>query len=362
MKITGLKTHLVKLPGAPTLAGIPDKADQYTFVTLQLRTDEGVEGVGITFFGGGLAATLKSAVDQLGALTVGEDPLRPEAVVEKLRAAAKGCGPAGIFTLACTAIDTALWDIKGKALNQPVWKLLGGFRDRVPCYASGALTRDLTLDEVVGAGPKLVDKGFRQMKTQMALPGKTNARIEADRMRRVREAIGPDIDLMCDINQRWSVAQAISFGKRVEEVGLYWLEDVTTADDFAGLARVTAALDTPVAGGEYLYGPVPFRHMMEARSVDIVMVDLMRAGGPTQWVKIAAMAEAFNQPIVSHLVPEIHVHLVAAVPNGLTVEYMPRSLRLWKETPKIEDGMLVAPQKPGLGLEFDPEIINRYAQ
>ena len=362
MKISGFQTHLVKLPSAPTLAGIADKADQYTFITLQLRTDEGVEGVGISFFGGGLAATLKSAVDQLAALTVGEDPLRPEAVVEKLRGAAKGSGPAGIFTLACTPIDVALWDIKGKALNQPVWKLLGGFRDRVPCYASGALTRDLTLDEVVSAGPKLVDKGFRQMKTQMALPGKTNARIEADRMRRVREAIGPDIDLMCDINQRWSVQQAISFGKRVEEVGLYWLEDVTTCDDYDGLARVAEALDTPVAGGEYLYGPVPFRHMMEARSVDIVMVDLMRAGGITQWMKIASMAEAFNLPIVSHLVPEIHVHLVAAVPNGLTVEYMPRALRLWKETPKIEDGMLVVPQKPGLGLEFDPEIFKRYAQ
>jgi L-talarate/galactarate dehydratase len=362
MKITGVQTHLVKLSGAPTLAGIPDKADQYTFITLQLRTDEGVEGIGVTFFGGGLAATLKSAVDQLGALTVGEDPLRPEAIVEKLRAAAKGSGPAGIFTLACTAIDIALWDIKGKALNQPVWKLLGGFRDRVPTYASGALTRDLTLDEVVSAGPKLVDKGFRQMKTQMALPGKTNARIEADRMRRVREAIGPDIDLMCDINQRWSVQQAISFGKRVEEIGLYWLEDVTACDDFDGLARVAAALDTPVAGGEYLYGPVPFRHMMEARSVDIVMVDLMRAGGITQWMKIAAMAEAFNLPIVSHLVPEIHVQLVAAVPNGLTVEYMPRALRLYRETPKIEDGMLVVPQKPGLGLEFDPDIFKRYAQ
>src|SRR5215210_7154198 len=240
MKITGLQTHLVKLPSAPTLAGVPDKADQYTFITLQLRTDEGIDGIGITFFGAALAATLKSAVDQLGALTVGEDPLRPEAVVEKLRGAAKGSGPAGIFTLACTAIDIALWDIKGKALNQPVWKLLGGFRDRVPTYASGALTRDLTLDEVVSAGPKLVDKGFRQMKTQMALPGRTNARIEADRMRRVREAIGPDIDLMCDINQRWSVQQAISFGRRVEEVGLYWLEDVTTADDFAGPCIIVA--------------------------------------------------------------------------------------------------------------------------
>src|SRR5204863_9821838 len=112
MKITGHQTQLVKLPSAPTLAGIPDKADQYTFVTLQLRTDEGVEGIGISFFGGGLAATLRSAVDQLATLTHGEDPLRSEAVVEKLRGAAKGSGPGGIFTLACTPIDCALWDIK----------------------------------------------------------------------------------------------------------------------------------------------------------------------------------------------------------------------------------------------------------
>ena len=113
------------------------------------------------------------------------------------------------------------------------------------------------------------------------------------------------------------------------------------------------------AGGEYLWGIVPFRRMMEARSVDIPMIDQVRSGGITPWLKIAGMAEAFNLPVVSHGVPEIHVHLVGAAPNGLTVEYMPRALRLYKETPKIEDGMLVVPQKPGLGLEFDPEIFKR---
>jgi L-alanine-DL-glutamate epimerase-like enolase superfamily enzyme len=241
-----------------------------------------------------------------------------------------------------------------------VWKLLGGFRDRVPTYASGALTRDLTLDEVVGAGPKLVAKGFRQMKTQMALPGKTNARIEADRMRRVREAIGPDIDLMCDINQRWDVRQAISIGSRIEEYHLFWLEDVVVPDDYAGLASVAAALATPIAAGEYVYGKVPFRHMLEARSVDIVMIDVLRAGGITQWLKIAAMAEAFNLPVVNHLYPEVSVHLVAAVPNGLTVEYMPWSSRLFEEVPVAVNGELTVPDKPGLGLAFDEAAFRRY--
>ncbi len=122
------------------------------------------------------------------------------------------------------------------------------------------------------------------MKTQLALPGDTSPAIEVDRIRRMRECIGPDIDLMCDINQRWRVEQAIDIGSRIEDVRLFWLEDVTAADDFQGLARVTDALSTPIAGGEYLYGPAPHRQMMEARSVDIIMIDLMRAGGITGWL------------------------------------------------------------------------------
>jgi L-talarate/galactarate dehydratase len=181
-------------------------------------------------------------------------------------------------------------------------------------------------------------------------------------MVKIREAIGPDIKLMCDINQRWRPEQAMDIGRRVEDagVGLFWLEDVTTADDYAGLARIADALSTPVAGGEYVWGIVPFRHMIEARSVDIPMIDLVRVGGITQWLKVAGMAEAFNLPVVSHLIPEVHVHLIAAVPNGLTVEYMPWLGALFKEVPTQQNGELVMPTAPGLGLEFDEPTLARY--
>ena len=165
---------------------------------------------------------------------------------------------------------------------------------------------------------------------------------------------------MCDINQRWRPEQAIDIGSRVEDVGLFWLEDVTAADDFPGLARVTAALKTPVAGGEYVWGIVPFRHMIEARSIDYVMIDLVRAGGVTPWLKIAGMAEAFNLPVVSHLIPEVHVHLIGAVPNGLTVEYMPWLGVMFKEVPEQKNGVLGMPTKPGLGIEFDDSTLERY--
>jgi L-alanine-DL-glutamate epimerase-like enolase superfamily enzyme len=329
-------------------------------VILRLRTDSGIEGIGLTFYAGKMTGSLRVAVEELATLTIGEDPLRIEHITARLHAAADTCGPGGIFTLALSAIDIALWDIKGKALDQPLWKLLGGHRDRVPAYASGSLRRGLTHDQAQRAAETLVQKGFREMKTQMALPGNPPPSEEVRRVRVVREAIGPDIRLMCDINQRWRPEQAIDIGSRCEDVGLFWLEDVTTADDYAGLARVTAALKTPVAGGEYVWGIVPFRHMLEARSVDIVMIDICRAGGVTQWMKIAGMAEAFNLPVVSHVMPEMLVHLVAACPNGLTVEYMPWMLCLYEETPVLENGELVLPDRPGLGLRFDETAVARF--
>ena len=362
MKITKIQSQIVRLPVEEPLAGGPaTPGTTREFVTLRVGTDQGIEGIGYTFFGAALTGTLKHAVDALGALAVGEDPLRTEAVAAKLRTATAGSGPGGILTLALSAIDIALWDIRGKSLNLPLWQMIGGHRERVPTYASGALMRTFPLDHLVKAAPRLVEKGFRQMKTQLALPGDTSPAIEVDRIRKVRDSIGPDIDLMCDINQRWRVEQAIDIGARIEDVHLYWLEDVTTHDDYQGLARVADALVTPVCGGEYLYGPAPFRQMMEARSVDIVMIDLMRAGGITQWLKIAGMAEAHNLPVVSHLVPEIHVHLIAAIPNGLTVEYMPWTFRIFEEVPVPEKGELAVPRKPGLGLKFDEAALKRYA-
>jgi L-alanine-DL-glutamate epimerase-like enolase superfamily enzyme len=359
MKITHATTRILRTPADnPLVVGLPTPTETREFVTLELGTDQGLVGVGITFFGGALTAALRRAVDSLAPLLVGDDPTRVEAIAAKVRRLAGSSGPGGIFTLALSAIDIACWDLKGKAVGQPVAALLGGLRDRVPTYASGALMRPHPIDYLAKAGPRLRDMGFRQMKMQCGSESTVDASVE--RVRVMREAIGADVDLMCDINQLWSVNQAIEVGRRIEPYHLFWLEDPTAHDDYAGLARIADNLTTPIAAGEYHYGIVPFRHMLEARSIDVVMIDLLRAGGITQWMKIAGMAEAFNLPVVSHLVPELHVHLIAAIPNGLTVEYMPWTLRLWEETPKLENGQLVVPAKPGLGLTFDQAALKRY--
>jgi L-alanine-DL-glutamate epimerase-like enolase superfamily enzyme len=361
MKISHVRTTVVQIPTEEPLTGARVEPGTRPTVLLELGTDSDIEGIGFTFFGAALTRSLHHAVADIGEALVGLDPLARESVLAKARALALGAGPGGMSMLALSAIDIALWDIAGKALSLPLWKLLGGTGEPVPTYASGALMRNLTLDEAAVSARRLVENGFRSMKMQLALPGETSVEIEVARARLIREIVGAEADLMCDINQRWRVDQAIAIGRRLEEVGFAWLEDIAAHDDYVGLARIAAALSTPLAGGEYVYGLTPFRHMLEAGSVDIVMIDPFRAGGVTGWLKVAALAEAFNLPVVSHLAPELQVHLINAVPNGMTVEYMPWSVRLFEEVPWPEGGMLTPPGGPGLGLSLDREAIRRFS-
>jgi len=361
MKITRIRTSIVDLPADEPLADSPENPDaRRPVVTLVVETDAGIEGIGLTYFGAAITGALRMAVDQMGELIVGEDPLRNVGIAAKLRNAASGAGPAGIFTLAMSAIDIALWDIKGKAAELPLWRLLGGSGRPVPTYASGAMMRGLSLEQTAASATRLVERGFNAMKMQLALPGAGSPEREIERVRVVREVAGRDVDLMCDVNQKWRVDQAISIGRRLEEFGLFWLEDVVAHDNYSGLAEVAAALATPIAGGEYAYGTVPFRHMLEARAIDIVMVDPFRVGGITEWLKVAGMAEAFGLPVVSHLAPEIQVHMIGAVPNGLTVEYMPWFNRLYEELPWPDKGRLSMPVSPGLGLRFDRNALKAF--
>jgi len=360
MKIQQVKINLVRLPLEEPLVGAPPMPGMLReFLTVQIMTDDGTEGIGITTFGGKIVRTLKTALEEFGEQIIGDDPLRTEQVTAKLRAASAPCGPGGVVALAISAIDIALWDIRGKAFGVPLAWLLGASRDRVPAYASGALTRTTPTDKLERAAAALVEKGYSQIKTQMAVEGLNPAQ-EIERISLIRDAVGPDTNLMVDINQRWSVAEAISIGSRIEDLGLGWLEDPARCDDYQGLAKIADALATPVCAGEYLYGIEPHRQTMTHHSVDIVMIDLLRVGGVTQWMKVAGMAEAFNKPVASHLLPEIRVHLVAAAPNGLVVEYMPWTWRLFDNPPMPVKGEMSVPTAAGLGLSFAPGLFEKY--
>ncbi len=360
MKINGFKTRVVSVPRerGPLGEGVDSLASN--FITLRLTTDEGIEGIGYGGFVSSLMVkALKSAMDALAEQAIGEDPMNNEAISARLFALGGSGAPAGLVTRSISAIDVAVWDIKGKALGQPVYKLLGGHRDRVNTYYSGKLWRPYSLDELRESGIELAEQGFKAMKFRMG--AEDTAAKELARAQVLREAVGPDVDLMVDINQGWDVNTSITIGRELASYGLFWLDDPVHHQDYQGLARIADALDTPIAAGEYHYGIAPFRHMLEHRSIDIVMVDLLRAGGITGWMKVAHMAEAYNMPVVSHLAPEFLVHAIAAIPNGLTVELMPWAYPMFEEPPRVEDGMMVLPDKPGFGIEFDEAALDRMA-
>jgi L-alanine-DL-glutamate epimerase-like enolase superfamily enzyme len=351
MKIQSFSTRIVTLTDRPLPIANSPGAKNANFVTLRLRTADGIEGIGYAgFVPACVIKGLHEVVNGLAGLAIGDDAMNIEAIGQKLLDVAGGGAPAGLITRAVAAIDVALWDIRGKALGKPVYQLLGGYRDRVPVYASGYLWRTYDLAAIAEWGPKLAAQGFRAMKLRMGAEDSPAKEIE--RLRVLRDAVGPDVDLMVDINQGWDVNQSISIGRALEKFNLYWLEDPTQHLDYEGLARIAAALDTPLAAGEYVFGIPAFTHLIERRSIDIVMIDLLRAGGLTPFLKIAHLAEAHNLPVVSHLAPEILCHALAAIPNGLYLEHMPWSFELFQDVPQLTNGQFILPQKPGLGLEF----------
>ncbi|PZC47882.1 MAG: L-alanine-DL-glutamate epimerase [Chloroflexi bacterium] len=328
-------------------------------ILVRLHTDNGIEGLGyILILQPRSIAPVKSAIEQLGPVVVGMDPLTQEAVNAAMHKAIAWIGPFGAASAAHMAIDMAMWDIAGKAAGQPLWKLLGGFRPRVPVCASHRLRPGATLPELQQDASDLMNEGFRAVK--MSLEGKGHPRLEAERVRVVREVVGEDVEIMVDIHQGWQPSQAIRAGRLFEQYHLSWIEDPIHHRNADRLAEVARALDTPVMAGQYCHGSESLLALLRANAVDILMIDLMRVGGVTQWRKAAAMAEAFDVPVASHLMPEANIHLMAAAPNGVMTDYRPWSSPLFKRAPVIEDGEMVAPDGPGLGLELDEEAVSRF--
>ncbi|MBI2917101.1 MAG: mandelate racemase/muconate lactonizing enzyme family protein [Chloroflexi bacterium] len=360
MRIVDVTSRVLSLPMARSWgSSAQGTVSSMGHVLVQVRTDSGLEGIGYAFtINGRHIMGIKAVVDELKGLIIGDDPIDTEAIWQKLWAHSRATGPGGLATYAVAAIDTALWDLRGKAAGLPVHRLLGSNRDRVPTYASHDLWRTSGLNELAGAAAALVEQGFKAMK--MRVGGESNPEKEVERVRVVREAIGRDIALMLDANQAWSPSQAVITGRKLEPLDIYWLEDPVAAEDIDGCARVAAALDIPIAAGEREFARPGFRRLLEGKAIDIAIVDLQRAGGITEWTKVAAMLGAWNIPVATHVAPEVLCHAFAPLANGLTVEYMPWSFGLLKELPQIENGFLPLPQKPGLGFELDEEALAKH--
>jgi len=353
MKITDVKAVSIDQGTGPRPFSDGGYRDQKrVFGYVEVFTDEGLTG----FCPGAAPPSLVEA--DLKDMIVGQNPLDIEAIWHRLFQGWRH--PKMDDLMAISKVDIAVWDVMGKALQQPVWRLLGGARDRVKAYGAGGMyMRDKDIPELVAEMVDFCTHGFSAVKMKVAgAPfGEDVARVAA-----VREAIGPDIGLMIDANHAWTPYQAIRFTRSVEQYDIGWLEEPVYPWDFAGCAEVARALEVPVATGENVSSRYAFRDLIDARACDIIQADALYCGGLTEWRKIAAYAAAHNLPMAPHGSPHIGAHCVGGVQNGLIVEVGMyagrRATRPAMLAPlDVQDGYVQLSDTPGFGFQIDLEAI-----
>ena len=351
MKITGIRTMTADVPLAePVITAIHD-VRSIGYVLVFVDTDAGATGEGHLFsLPARHLAPLEAMIAVLGRSLVGEDAHRVEGIWHKLWTEVNFVGHKGVTLFALSALDMALWDARGKALGQPVHRLLGSCRDSVPAYHSGGLWLSRSQDELVAEAKSFLKQGFRAMKMRL---GKPRWQEDVERAEAIRDAIGPDIRLMADANQGFDVTHALRLGRALESVNLGWFEEPVPAYDVAGHAALAAALDTPIATGETEYTRYGFRPLIEAKAADVLMPDLGRVGGVTEFMRVGHMAQAWDLPVSPHLYSEPSLQLCGALQNCALLEYMPWSAPLFSEKIVFRDGSAEIPDRPGLGFSFD---------
>jgi len=360
MRITQVDTHIVSLPMEQPLTTALHTVTAVDTVLVTVHTDSGIDGISYLYaFGESRCRVLQAMVEDLGHLLLDEDPHYPERIWKKLWMDLSFLGHAGVAVFGLAALDVAVWDIFGKDVGVPLYKLLGAYRDRVKVCNARGLGLSSTIEELKYDAITFLEEGFQAIKMRV---GNENPEEDLARVRAVREAIGDDADLMVDAAQSWTPDSAIQMGRRLEEFNIFWLEEPVLSSDVGGLAKVSATLDVPIAAGHTAFGKEGVKNLVAENAVDVLTPDLQHIGGITEWMKMAAIAEAWGVPIAAHHFPHIHLHLMAAIPNGLLIEHVPWWDVLFIDPPKVEQGFLEATDRPGLGLEVNHAALERYAR
>jgi L-alanine-DL-glutamate epimerase-like enolase superfamily enzyme len=320
-----------------------------------ITDSDGAIGVGYSYtIGTGGSSVMRLLSDHLAPRLVGKDPERVEAIWRELEYATHATTIGAISALALAAIDTALWDLRCKRRGLPLWIVAGGASDRRPLYTTEGGWLHIEASALVEDALAARERGFSGSKIKI---GRPNVAEDFQRLSAVRSALGPDYEIMTDANQGFLLDEAIRRAGRFAELDLAWIEEPLPADDIDGHVRLSRATTTPVAIGESLYSIRHFREYMARGACSIVQVDAGRIGGITPWLKVAHAAEAFDIPVCPHFLMELHVSLACAVPNGKYVEYIPQLDDLTTSRLRIEGGMALAPEAPGIGVEWDFDAV-----
>jgi L-alanine-DL-glutamate epimerase-like enolase superfamily enzyme len=385
MKITSVTATWLHVPIPKEKQHVSDYGPTVSFdsTLVRVETDAGISGCGEARgalpSNGNCAAVCAAIEKELGPLIVGEDPRDISRLWDVMYngtrahfALARGhvfpaLGRRGVNVQALSGIDMALWDILGKSLNAPVWRLLGGRRHaKMPAYASGGWA---PAQRITAELQSFIDRGnFKAVKMRVG-SGDGDVANSVRRVKAAREGLGEAIDIMCDAHGTWTVAEAKRFCREVADCNIGWLEEPVTGDDKRGMAEVRAATDIPIAAGECEFTRFDFRDLVEQRAVDILQPDLAIAGGITEAMRIEALASAYQLRFAPHLwggapMFAAGLHAAAAASSAFIIEYSlganPLLHELAVEKFPVVDGYVEIPDRPGLGLTINEEFVRRY--
>jgi len=359
MKITDISSEEYRWPRAKPITNGLHTYTHSELSFVKIETDEGVTGIGLGRGGAIALATIEKLKPEL----IGEDPINVERLWNKMWVP-KLIGRRGMTTRAISSIDIGLWDIRAKVAGMPLYKMLGGFRDRVPTYVAGGYYEEgKGLKELAQEMDYNVEMGARAVKMKI---GAVSVCEDAERVKAVRDAVGPDVKVLVDANCAYRYYEAIQLAKRIEEYDVFWFEEPVAADDYAGHRKLAQATSIPIASGENEYTRYGFRDLIAEEAVAVLNADAEILGGVTEWMKVAALAQANHIDVAPHGSQEIHVHLVSAVPNGLILEFYsdttnPMWGKIYRETLRINsDGTVSPPDVPGIGADPNYEELAPY--
>lgn len=367
-KIAKVDVYMVAdhVPG--NISDATRKVDDIGFIVVKVTTDQGLEGIGITYNEVGGEGTAVVIDKCIAPRIIGRSPFETEVIWADLFQYLRGVGRKGMTFCAISAVDIALWDLKGKIVGLPLFRLLGGNKTKIPVYASGGWS-SYSDDELVAEMKDFVDAGYRMVKFKVGVEGGNNIRRDVKRVRMVREALGEDVGIMLDANNCWDAATGARFANMAKEYDIMFLEEPTFADDLPGLARFKMSTDVPLASGEHEYTKFGCRDLILNKAADIIQIDFTRAGGYTEAVKVAAMTQAWNLKFAPHCMENIHIHLMSAMPNSMFLEKLMIFDRVtrntYKNAPVAVDGYMELTEQPGLGFDINWDYVladNRYGK
>jgi len=355
MKIRDIRTYFLNASCGKLISDSARTLDSIQLVIVKVQTDEDIEGTGYTYTlraGEGVKAIIDK---ELSKIVQGRNPLEIEDIWNDMCKLTDARTHGGTATNSIAAVDIALWDIKGKVERKPLYRLLGGKRNKVPIYDTDSGWLHYKPEELAANALKLLERGFKGFKIKV---GKRNLEEDIERLKAVRNAVGDSLTLMVDANQAFGVNEAIRRGKAYERYDIYWFEEPTVDSDINDYAEIASALSIPVATGEWIYHLDIFQKLIQKKAADIIQPDVCRVKGITEWIKIAEYAKNYEIPVAPHFNMELHTHLTCAFSNGLTVEHMPWLTYLFKIPLVIKDGYALAPEREGHGIEFKEDFLH----